>query len=62
MVLSAFRSIVATLLDVVLMFFELAIVRRTHALFHVRTAFDHRRRARPIASFDCHPPEAWAAP
>lgn len=61
-VLSALRPILATLLGVVLVLFERAIVRRTHGLSHTRTAFDLRRRARPIASFDCHPPEAWAAP
>lgn len=61
-VLSALRSIIATLLGVVLVLFERAIVRRTHALPHVRTAFDLRRRVRPVVSFDRHPPEAWAAP
>ncbi|SEJ21268.1 hypothetical protein SAMN05428950_1011466 [Sphingomonas sp. OV641] len=61
-VLSALRSIIATLLGVVLVLFERAIVRRTHALSHARTAFDLRRRVRPVVSFNRHPPEAWAAP
>lgn len=61
-VLSALRPILATLLGVVLALFERAIVRRTHALSHAQTAFDLRRRARPVVSFDRHPPEAWAAP
>lgn len=61
-VLSALRSIIATLLGVVLVLFVRVIVRRTHALLHARTAFDLRRRARPVLSFDRHPPEAWAAP
>lgn len=62
MVLSALRSFMATLLGVVLMLFARTIVRRIHALSHVRTAFDLRRCARPVVSFDRHPPEAWAAP
>lgn len=61
-VLSALRSAVATLLGVVMVLFERAIVRRTHALSHARTAFDLRRRVRPVVSFNRHPPEAWAAP
>ena len=61
-VLSALRPILATLLGVVLVLFERAIFCRTHALSHVRTEFDLRRRARPAVSFDRHPPEAWAAP
>lgn len=50
------------LLGVVLVLFERAIVHCTHALLHAQTAFNIRRRARPVVSFDRHPPEAWAAP
>jgi hypothetical protein len=61
-VLSALRSIIATLLGVGLVLFVRMIVRCTHALLHARTAFGIRRRMRPAVSFDRYPPEAWAAP